>query len=92
MELRGQRGELRVGYVLAARLGPWLAQLEAGSGEVTASVSTVDTYWITQTPMTLILWLGHARWEWSAVAVTIEGRSVRVATTGRPAITKEAVI
>lgn len=69
MTASGDNGMLRVGYQCAAVLGKWnltrnqevLAVVQC---EIGARVLVVDSYWSTQIPMRLGLWMGEAWWVW----------------------------
>ena len=66
--IRGQTGELRWGYRLAATLGAWTID----SGHLTASVSSSNAFRVTQTPLTFdVVRPSGKRWSWKVADVTV---------------------
>ena len=66
MTIVGTGGEVRVGYQLAARLGPWTIEVPSpAAGRVTAELQTVDPWWITQPGTELRLVTRNAEWVWT---------------------------
>jgi hypothetical protein len=67
LEIHGTSGELRVGYQLAARFGPWTLMVSRGDVVVTVSDLQPDAYWFPQQPDTLRLEIGSRAWVWRAI-------------------------
>ena len=84
--ITGTEGAIRRGGVVAATLASWslLPGDAPGSWAFTARLQSVDAFHITQTPDTLLLVVGTARWRWSGVALEIGDGQVRATLTGHP--------
>ena len=75
MSMRGQLGELRYGYQLAAQLSSW--QLNAD--RLDATVGYKNDMWLENGVLTLTLTLGRKVWVWREVEViSTEPLSLRV--------------
>jgi len=84
LTLTGTTGELRRGYHLIVRLGPWSVN---GDRRLTAEpVGEVDAFWADHpAPAEVILDLGKSRWRWAITLETITP-GVRGVLTGKPLI------
>jgi len=88
--LAGHGGAVKVGAINAATLGDWaMVPGDApGSWVFTARCKTVDAYWSTQAPNTLVLVFAAkqntARWRWKGAALEIHGDRVRGTLIGPP--------
>lgn len=93
MKAEGPEGELRVGYQRAALLGRWTLDatpiVPMTKFAITARVRQTDSFWSTQSPMTLTLSFGLFRWEWERVTPLFENGSVQINVYGKPHIIKE---
>jgi hypothetical protein len=81
ISMRGQRGELRNGYQVAAQLRAW----SLDSGQVLTS-GIVDEFWAAGD---LSLWLivGRRAWVWrQAELAGREGDQLRIRVTGSPEV------
>lgn len=94
MEVRmsGEVGELRVCYQRAAQLGRWQMLPASGRGRysITADLVSTNAYWMTQHPLDIALVLGGTEWLWRDVAVTQDGRQVRVEVSEPPIVSPVA--
>lgn len=81
--LRGPQAELRWGYHPAATLGPWTLQVDSTGGTVTASIVTVDTFRVSQQPVTFQVTRPGATWRWPVVSLQIAAQTV-TAVLGPP--------
>lgn len=96
MRVTGNAGELRVGYQVAAQLGPWeITPSGLSSYRFTATVLHEHAYWFTKRPLDLVLGLGGTEWAWRGVAPmpvasppgAEASRLLSIDLTTRPAIT-----
>jgi hypothetical protein len=87
MVMRGPSGEIRHGYQVAARLGKWEA-MPRNETEMsfTASVVSVDEYWILQEPLEVALRLARTEWVWREVAPVRDGNQIHIVLKGKPEI------
>lgn len=84
---RGDAGELRVSYRLAAALGQWeVAMDERGRFVCRAEVVRWDAYWGQQPPFDLVLWMGRTAWTWPGAVVPYGDGRVAIAVEGQPAV------
>lgn len=89
MKASGLSGELRVGYQPAAILGEWTAEITHGS-VVEARVNRVDSFWITQSPISLVLHVGeHQRFRWDGVQPQFSNGSLKIEVATRPRVVRE---
>jgi hypothetical protein len=81
--MRGQAGELRRGYQVAARLGSWTWD---GGGRVEARPSLVNDFWLDESepPLSLHLEVASQTWVWSGVELADNGQPMVIAVTGKP--------
>lgn len=88
MRASGPCGEVRYGYQVAIRTGPWtIARFEDGPGSCfmfAATVTDVDEVWLAQRPLDLVLALGQVEWVWRAVAPSVVDGRVELRLTRRP--------
>ncbi len=83
--VHGQEGRIKVGYQVAAKLGPFsLVPIGQAKWEVRAPVTSADAFWLSQSPKTLELTIGKQRWIWPGEGLTVEGGAVRGTVSGRP--------
>ena len=89
VHVEGYRGELRVGYQVAAELGKWKLDLEPTLPRryaVAADVLATSDYWLSERPLMLRLDVGADVWTWQPVEPVVDGGKLTVAVTGVPAI------
>ena len=84
----GHRGELRVGYQVAAKLGSWsLEILPRGKASCEASVASSNQHWLeSKGPFDLVLKMGSALWIWRSVTPVIDQWKIRMSIKGQPEI------
>ena len=86
----GHRGELRVGYQVAAKLGRWSLSVdddaEGKSSVLEASVTASNAHWLASVDtFDLELRLGSMLWLWRNVRPVIDqGTSVSITLVGVP--------
>jgi hypothetical protein len=93
MRASGTHGELRVGYQVAARLGPWSMEQAAQvpvAYEFRALVLHENSFWITQRPLDLVVALGTVEWTWRDVSFERDGRHIVVELCIRPEVLERA--
>lgn len=94
--LAGGRGELRVGYQVAATLGPWEVALCDGPGPrvFTCRTRVTDEHglWMSQGGFDLALRLGQAELVWRSVQPSRDGEALTVELRGRPTVTEYAAL
>ena len=93
VQVSGLSGAIRVGYREAARLGTWTMRLAPALPrryDVTAQVRSASDWWLAQRPLTLVLDVGDASWEWTDVEPVVSGGMVTVRAPGIPAIVRWA--
>jgi hypothetical protein len=93
LQVTGLRGELRVGYQVAAELGPWrlaLAPQLPRRYTVRAAIVAVSAYWLHQQPLTLALEVGPDVWSWPVAEPGPLGQQVETIVTGAPTIERGA--
>jgi hypothetical protein len=87
MKAEGIGGELLVGgYQHAAYLGPWrLGPSDSGPDhwKIVAQLVHVDSYWITQSPVRVVLRLGDLEWSWDDVQFDPDNPSASI-VSGMP--------
>ena len=89
MKASGFEGELRVCYQRAARLRDWTLDITPGPtsfSRLAATISDEHGYWIRQTPMDVVVYLGRAEWLWRDVALQRSGERVTCTVTGPPIV------
>lgn len=99
LSVRGQIGQLKVGYQTAAELGPWELSYgpqpdnpEAGPPQgwtFSATIGGIDGFWGQRDTFDLILSVGPQRWKWRQVHTTIPINlpgKVNIQGEGRPEI------
>lgn len=86
MRASGPCGELRYGYQVAARLGPWVIARDEDARYFTFSGATLttDEVWLAQRPLDLVLALGSIEWVWRDIMPTIVDGRVTLELTRRP--------
>ncbi len=95
MRVTGQRGELRVGYQVAARLGRWEIVPIASQGaafQFTATVESEHDYWFAKRPQDLVLAVGATEWLWRDVRYDQRGGEVLLVLTERPVVETRTTI
>ena len=93
LRVTGLSGQLRVGYQVAAELGPWRLELAPQlprQYEVHARVYRTDAYWLSERPMTLTLDVGSDVWAWAVAEPEVGGHELMAIATGTPAIWRGA--
>lgn len=89
----GTRGTLRVGYQVAATLGPWRLTLAArlpAAYRLEAAVDRTHGFWITQGPFEVALAIGPDTWAWANVRVDVESRQAVALLVGMPVVARGA--
>lgn len=84
--ITGAEGVAKVGSIVAATLTDWdLTPVPAtGAWRFTGRIKTVDEYWSTQQPDTLVLTFGGRTWRWTRVPLEIGGGHVQATLPGAP--------
>ncbi len=73
-KLSGQRGELRYSYLRAASVSGWsVVTTESGHYALTATVTEVDTFRVSQQPIVFVAPHAHGAWRWRVDTLQIEG-------------------
>lgn len=80
--IRGQSGELRVGYQKVAELHNWSLEGET----VEAQSEQVNAFWIERRPLELRLQVGKRPWTWKDVQLVDKGPPMRIRVSGKPNI------
>jgi hypothetical protein len=65
LSMRGQSGEVRYGYQLAAQLGPW----QLSDNRLETSTTYQNDMWLTVGALTLRLNVGEKLWVWRDIEV-----------------------
>lgn len=81
LSMRGQVGELRCGYQVVARLGPWTSD----GARVEAGVQAVDEFWL-DGRLSLWLTVGRKAWVWRDVQLQELGPPLVARVTGTPEV------
>lgn len=92
MKAAGQGGRLLVGYQQAAAIVGWSMESTATlppQTTINALLRRIDTFWITQQPVTLELPVGRTTWRWDRVSLALDGPKATMLVTGRPLVIKE---
>lgn len=74
LTVSGHDGVIKWGYLQAMTFTRW--RLEAGI--LTATVETVDTFRLEQTPLRVEVPVGSSRWRWPVTGLTQQGSTVSV--------------
>ncbi len=85
----GREGVVKYGPVPAATLKAWrLAACDdvPQAWTLTATAVDVNTFYVTQTPLTVSLRVGSRNWRWSDVVLEIVGGKVSGTLVGRPEV------
>lgn len=78
MTMRGVRADVRHVYHAAAQLGPWSIE----GSRLSAEVRSVDTFRVSQQPLTLIVTLGNGHtWRYAMTDVTVSGGHLEATVT-----------
>ncbi len=88
-EATGVHGVVKYGPVPAATLKAWrLAARDDAphSWTLTATAEDVNTFYSTQTPLTVSLRVGSRMWRWRDVVLEFAGGTVRGIVSGRPEV------
>ena len=92
----GPSGLLRVGYQVAAEIGPWditLAPRLPRSFLFIGRLGRAHAYWMTQTPLDLMVALGSVEWLWRDVVVEHVGDGeISIELRDRPIVSERAVM
>ena len=78
---KGAVGVLKKGYQRVASLSDWSWD---GGGRVNARAADVDTFWLDQGGLTLVLSLGRREWHWRNVDAVLSGSACTVQVNGKP--------
>lgn len=94
MRASGSSGELRHGYQVAARTGPWVIARDEDERHFTfsARMLATDPVWLVQRPLDLVIVLGPLEWTWRNVAPTIDDDRLIVELTRRPDVARPLVV
>jgi hypothetical protein len=88
-QVTGQQGVVKFGPVPAASLVSWRLAArddEPHTWDLTATAGNVNSFYVTQSPLSLSLRVGSRNWRWSDVVLEIVGGTVRGTLTGRPEV------
>ena len=91
--LSGFSGRVRYGYKVAADVGAWrlkLAPRLPRCYDLTAELTEPPGYWLTKRPLTLMLDVAGASWEWHGVDLAVNGTTVTASGLGVPSIVQWA--
>lgn len=87
MILTGHRGELRVGYQVAARISkPRLVREgKAAPWKLEGDIVETDAFWVGRGPFELHVYVEQDRpWKWKSVSPEIQGGRVSAVVEGYP--------
>ena len=84
MRASGQGGEVRYGYQVAARTGPWVIARDERGFAFTAPLLDADEVWIAQRPLDLVLALGQVEWVWRGVEPHVADGRIELLLMRRP--------
>jgi hypothetical protein len=85
----GTQGAVTFGLVPAAHLRAWrLDPVDDApmTWTLTGTAVNVNTFYMTQTPLSVSLRVGSRNWRWHDVVLEIAGGTVRGTVTGRPEV------
>jgi hypothetical protein len=85
----GQQGAVKFGPIAAATLRSWRLQAredEPQSWTLTGVAVNVNSFYITQTPLSVSLRVGSRNWRWNDVVLEIVGGKVSGTLVGRPEV------
>lgn len=85
LRMRGESGELRRSYQVAARLGPWHMD-ENGRVDVDSAETFEHFMELPEPPLTLRLRLGRRAWCWQEVQVIQSGQHLVLKVVGSPTV------
>ena len=80
----GHGGELRYGYQVASRLGPWVIEHDGKLFQFSAPLVDPNEAWLVRRPLHLILALGQVEWAWHEVEPVTVGGTVHIKLSRRP--------
>lgn len=90
MVLTGNVGKLRIKYRYAGKIRNWSVTRQyntsIGVADLEAILEFCDKYWITQTPVTIGLWMGKTWWVWEQVKLINLGTEISAQLIGNPII------
>ena len=89
IEARGVSGELRAGYQLAARLGPWEMAQGQNSVSLRATVHERFEPWWSWRPLDLALYIGGVEWSWRLEAFQLNALELVALFEQPPLVTKD---
>lgn len=82
ISIRGAAGEVRWSYHRAASLGAWTLTPGSAASTLTASVVSLDTFKVSQQPLTFVVPRPTGRvWRWPVLSLQISGTEM-TATLG----------
>jgi hypothetical protein len=85
----GVQGVVKFGSIPAATLRTWRLQAREGESHVwtlTGIAFNVNSFYITQTPLSVSLRVGSRNWRWRDVVLEIVGGKVSGTLAGRPEV------
>jgi hypothetical protein len=85
----GQYGAVKFGPVPAATVTSWRLVARDGAKhawDLVATVTNVNQFYATQTPLELSLRVGSRNWRWRDVVLEIVGSKAHGVVTGRPEV------
>lgn len=83
LNVRGQQGMVRYGYLTAFTIRDWSLTREDGAteGVLNATVVSADTYRVSQHPLVFVVGVIGGSWRWPILTLQINGTSLS-ATVG----------
>jgi hypothetical protein len=77
IELRGQSGDIRWGYLSAATVGPWTVSQDGdGAARLTAQLLQQDAFRIAQTALTFRVDRPSGPWIWKIASISIADQTL----------------
>lgn len=80
LRVKGAEGEIKCGYQVAARLKNWELEHQV----LEAEPESVNTLWLSLSPLNLHLKVGKRTWRWHNVELLENGHRIRVRVKGSP--------
>jgi len=79
VRVTGVNGALRYGYHSAGVLRNWIVERADDRWTLKATVVSVDTFKVSQRPLTFVAAVKHGSWRWPITELQIEGASLDAA-------------
>jgi len=76
MTFSGVDGVVSWGYYRAATVGPWTAEKGESGWSLTATVTEMDTFRVSQRPLTFVASHAKGAWRWPIESLEIQGASL----------------